>query len=244
LNNPLLYVDPLGLWEITTEEIYKTDKKGNRHLDHVNVNVKKSKEGDDAATLVKQLGVDPNSKEGKALAAKIDKQLGGGDSLQLSKLGGDVGRIFGAVEQGLTAQGKFLEAHPGSQEGPRSADCSKTTCGLAFPDVVNQLEQQGIFQVGTAGMDTVIGLMGQDFRVKSVSESELRVGDFIRYADNKGPQHFATFIFRDDNGVPKVFSKSGERGPFEIRTYNGFSSNYGTIQGRPGQRESGFYRPR
>jgi len=116
-----------------------------------------------------------------------------------------------------------------------SADCSKTTCGLGFPDVVRQLEQQGVFQVGTRGMD-IIGLMEQDFRVKSVSEGELKVGDFIHYANSQGPQHFATFIFRDENGVPKVFSKSGTDGPYQIVPYNRFSSNYGTIQGRPGTR--------
>ncbi len=242
LNNPLLYIDPLGLWEISTEEIYKTDKKGNRKLDHVNINLQKSKEGDNATTLVKQLGVDPNSKEGKALAAKIDKQLGGGDSLRGSKLGGDIGNVFGAAEQGLTSQGKFLESHPSAdanREGPSSADCSKTTCSIAFPDIASQFQE-----VGVGGMDTIIGQMRQGLRVASVSESDLRVGDFMRYANASGPQHFATFIFRDDNGVPKVFSKSGTTGPYQIRTYNGFSSNYGTIQGRPGAGESGFYRPR
>lgn len=51
INNPLKFIDPLGLWAISYQD--ELDKKG--HLKHRNIIVSKSKEGDDAASLAKQL---------------------------------------------------------------------------------------------------------------------------------------------------------------------------------------------
>jgi uncharacterized protein RhaS with RHS repeats len=83
LNNPLRYMDPLGLWAISYQDEY--DKKG--HLKHRNILVTKSKEGDDAKSLAKQLGYT--------------------GSIQLSKMNNIVGRTFGGAESGLTEQAKY-----------------------------------------------------------------------------------------------------------------------------------------
>jgi hypothetical protein len=59
------------------------------------------------------------------------------------------------------------------------------------------------------------------------------------------PTHFASFIFRNDNGDPVVFSKSGARGPFESATTNDARwtrYGYGTITGID-KGDRGCYRP-
>jgi RHS repeat-associated protein len=231
LNNPLIYIDPLGLWEIYTETERYTEGKRKGEVKRVNVFVKKSKEGDNATTLAKQLGL--SEKEAKAL----EKKIGDKDNIQLSKLGGDIGSVFGKVESGLTEQVKYEESHPGeTNRGPTHSDCSRVACSIAFPN-----ETFGVLQVGVQGADALITELG-----RPVSEEKLRVGDIARYArsDNR-PQHFASFIFRDDSGVPQVFSKSGERGPYERLPANDpkFSQGYGygSIRGIS-KGDSGFYR--
>jgi uncharacterized protein RhaS with RHS repeats len=102
LNNPLRYMDPLGLWAISYQDEY--DKKG--HLKHRNILVTKSKEGDDAKSLAKQLGY--TGKAGDKFAAQLTKQFGeDAGSIQLSKMNNIVGRTFGGAESGLTEQAKY-----------------------------------------------------------------------------------------------------------------------------------------
>jgi hypothetical protein len=112
---------------------------------NVTLLVKKSKEGDNAASLVKQLGIDPTSKAGQKLVAKIEKQLGSGDSIQLSKTGGIVGQVYSAAEHGLTAQAKYSESHPNAdpRSGPNDVtynDCSMTCARTSLPN-----KMQGVF---------------------------------------------------------------------------------------------------
>ncbi|MFV0388156.1 MAG: hypothetical protein ACK5NT_05320 [Pyrinomonadaceae bacterium] len=91
-------------------------------------------------------------------------------------------------------------------------------------------------------MDTYI-----ENNLKSKSEDGLRVGDVVRYAgDKNAPKHFTTFIFRNDDGVPQVFSRSGEGGRFERGSATNFTSAnprfsiYGTIRGI-GKDSTGYY---
>jgi len=101
LNNPYLYTDPLGLWEIYYEDRYKEKKNKDgtvtKVFDRREVFVRKSQKDDNGASLAKQLGL--TGKE----ATKFAEKIGDGNNIQLSKLGGDVGRVFNAVEDGLTA---------------------------------------------------------------------------------------------------------------------------------------------
>jgi RHS repeat-associated protein len=65
MNNPLVFVDPLGLWALEYDTVYKTDKngqykldkKGNKIIDHVVVTAVSTQEDDDGASLAKQLGL-------------------------------------------------------------------------------------------------------------------------------------------------------------------------------------------
>jgi len=144
LNNPTNLIDPKGLWAIQYQDI--TNMKGELKIRMIMVS--KSKQGDDAASLVKQLGIDPSSKRGQKLQEKINKQLGDGDSLQASKLGGMIGRAFGAAEQGMPAQAKWAAAG-NTQGGPSLAafnDCSMTACRIAYPMEVANAGSWGVFQ--------------------------------------------------------------------------------------------------
>jgi RHS repeat-associated protein len=238
-NNPLRFIDPLGLWELDPE--IERDKKGK--IKNVTLLVKKSKEGDNASSLVEQLGIDPSSKAGQKLVAKIEKQLGSGDSIQLSKMGGIVGQVYGAAEHGLTAQAKFAEAHPdrAATGGPSDMmynDCSMTCARTSLPN-----EMQGVMggnSFGVTQMDDLISGSG----LKSVDRASLQVGDIIRYADShNAPKHFMNMIFTGDDGTTQAFSRSGVNGRFEIVPVDKFvGGNYGTIRGIQ-SKDTGFYRP-
>ncbi|HMO82385.1 MAG TPA: RHS repeat-associated core domain-containing protein [Pyrinomonadaceae bacterium] len=247
LNNPLKFSDPLGLWEIEYEVIYKKnkdgtdrlDKKGRQIVDYVIVTARKSKEGDNAASLAKQLGL--TGKDAERFISKV----GDGDNIRLSGTGGLVGRVFGAVEDGLARQEQFKIENPNAPDtqGPTGDDCSETACRVGYPGALPPNMPGVEFDVQSA--DALIQQRGS----RSIQEGELRVGDIVRWAKDKSPTHFANFIFRNDNGEPTVFSKSGAKGPFEIRPINGpgsittrYGSVYGTVQGI-GKKDTGYYRP-
>src|SRR6185369_3810231 len=99
-NRPLGFIDPLGLWGYTVEDIKDREGKvtGQRFV------FIKTKPGDNAASLLKQLGYKSGTKEGDKLLKSIEKQLSQGEKVQGSKLDGVVGRVFKVVDEGLTAQ--------------------------------------------------------------------------------------------------------------------------------------------
>lgn len=81
----------------------------------------------------------------------------------------------------------------------------------------------------------------------SVASNELRVGDIIRYADERNkPAHFMTTIFTGDDGTTQAFSRSGVSGRFELAPVGAFAGpvprGYGSIRGIS-SKDTGFYRP-
>lgn len=242
LNSPLAYVDPLGLWALRIETVYKTDSNGNlildsegrRIVDRVIVTAVRTSDNDTAASLAEQLGLTGGAAESFA------RRVGDGNNIRLSQQGGEVQRVFKEVEKGLKEQAKYELRHPDRQnQGPDSADCSETACRIAFP--------QQMFSTLTFSVQQADDLLGAEGAATSVQMVNLRIGDILRWADDRNnPKHFANFIFRNDEGVPVVFSKSGARGPYEIVSSDEIGTKYpgyGTIQGKnPGQ--TGYYRPR
>jgi RHS repeat-associated protein len=240
LNNPLMYVDPLGLWELYYMDVYKTKKNKDgtetRVFDRRQVYARKSKDGDDGASLAKQLGL--KGKDADNFAAKIAD----GDNIRLADQGGDVGRVFGRVEEGLTQQAKWEAKNAGKLDelaqkgvyGPDFADCSRTAYEIGLGGF-------GLLQVGTNYLDPLL-----DTEARPVSAADALVGDIIRYGNGKDnvAAHFDNFIFRNDDGTPVAFSKSGVTGRFEIIGAAQLQGgNYGTIRGR-NTGDSGYYRRR
>jgi hypothetical protein len=114
------------------------------------------------------------------------------------------------------------------------ADCSSTSCAIAFPNDGINGSNMSVY-----GADDLIRSKG----LRSISEDALSIGDIVRYAIDKGntPKHFTTFIFRDDSGVPVVFSRSGAGGPFQYGAATDFQKpTYGTIRGI-GKDPTGYY---
>ena len=76
-----------------------------------------------------------------------------------------------------------------------------------------------------------------------MSPGDLSIGDIVRYANGSRATHFTTFIFRDDSGVPMVFSRSGTGGAFHYDSAYSpkfENSTYGKIKGI-GKDATGFY---
>lgn len=242
MNNPLAYVDPLGLWAIETETLYKKnrdgsdklDRDGNRIIDRVVARAVKTKDDDDGASLASQLGLTGRD------AARLAERVGSGNNVRLSELGGLVGSVFGEVESGLTAQAKWGARNSGNlaalaaqgKYGPGDNDCSGTSCRIGLGDNVPL--------IGTNILDPRL-----DTEARAIGERDARVGDIIRYAkSNNVATHFANFIFRNDDGTPVAFSKSGVTGPYHIAKVAELQTAlYGTVRGR-NSGDSGYYRRR
>jgi hypothetical protein len=246
MNNPLAYTDPLGLWAIDVvysykikgynedgSAIYERDKKGNKIVTGATVVAYRTKADDNGASLAKQLGLTGDA--AKEFAGIVGDQTSVNLSAvdDIGKVSGgikDIAGVFDAVGNGLKEEAESQRRHGRS---PESANCSGTACQVGLRNfLLGPLINPDVF-------DTVLRQQG-----KEISESELSVGNIVRYATDKGrtPQHFANFIFRDDSGVPLVFSKSGVKGPYEItpaKSLEGVQAkgvDYGSI--------SGYYRRR
>ncbi|GEM_PF-3296062 len=197
------------------------------------------------AELARQLGLKGNEAE---KFAKNFTEKGLSDGVELAKLGGDTGRIYGIVQDKLSDQRK--EDIKGKGDNPYDgilADCSSTSANLNLPIAGANGKNWSVLV-----MDVFI-----ENNLTSKSEGDLRIGDVVRYGldetNSKGeitsrnvPKHFTTFIFMSDDNVPQVFSRSGVGGRFETGSASGFAGkfgndvDYGNIRGI-GRDSTGYY---
>lgn len=228
LNEPLKFIDPFGLWELSYHEIWENGK-----YVRTEVRIAKTKKDDDANSLLKQLGYDPRSKEGKKLLAEISAQLEQGQEVDPTRLSGIVGRAYSTYQDKYSAQVRWNLEHPykeGTQpSGPRDPDyndCSMTACRIAFPQ---RMQGYG-------------GLTGQEFGIQMADDilgqtrsprDGLRTGDVIRYGREE-KTHFVNVLITDDDGTTQTFSRTGVRGPFESLRVNdpGIIQTYGKVTGQ------------
>jgi RHS repeat-associated protein len=236
LNNPLNLVDPLGLWEIQIQIKYKTkkgkdgnevidtDRNGKQIVDRVKIVAVKTKSDDNGASLAKQLGL--NGDEAKS----FDNEIGSGDNVQLSGTKNEaVSSVYGNAEKGITDESESQRKDGKSPEGPNCAGVSCSVGGLGG-NRKQYLDPEGFGN----SLDSKV----KKGKAEQISEDSLRVGDIARYATSDGKaKHFANFVFRNDDGVPIVFSKSGFSGPYQLTTARSLEGNhpggvvYGNING-------------
>jgi RHS repeat-associated protein len=218
LNNPLQYIDPLGLWAINVQyEYYEEGHKRAGQVKRATVTFTKTSKDDNAASLLDQLGYKTTDKGYDKLLKQFDSKLGGADSIQASKLGGAVGDFFGVIENKLAAQKEYDRTHPNSNLGPVDSDyndCSMTACRLGYP---GQMAMLGVGGIGKAGNQADFGVDEADAlnRNNSIPLGNVRVRDIIRYGIGDR-RHFTNVMFTGDDGITKVFSRSGVQGRFEM----------------------------
>jgi RHS repeat-associated protein len=239
-NRPLGFVDPFGLWKHRVEAVKDKDGKIKEYV----VMFYKSKPGDNAESLLKQLGYKAGTKEGAKLLASIEKNLGTGDSVQASKLAGIVGRVFKVVNEGETAQRMRPATKNGGPTLSTLHDCSMTTFRSAFPSAAAPYGGAGMPRFATPAGDALLN--------SRMNTSDPRSGDVVRYGNDMEvqgqfeknfPTHFMSVLYTDDDGITQAFSRTGENGKFEIVPTTQFNGgNYGQVQGKKGD-ASGFYRP-
>ena len=216
LNNPLLYFDPNGLWELTF--LYTEDKKNpGKYIVQFQATWEK---GDDGASLAKQLHL--KGKEAEEFAASVD----GATNVVLDSQEGEVGRVYRDIEK------RFADKLSGT---PNLGDCSKNAAEIFW-------DHSFVAQNGTGNIDIELDRR----LATSVSWENASVGNLVRYADKRNdPKHFGNLIFFKKDGTPQVFSKMGTEpsiyyigNPYSIQGERREGVDYGTIRGMTRKDES------
>lgn len=249
LNNPLILVDPFGLWDISYRVKWEITKDGDVKIKSVNVIFTKSKEGDDAASLLDQFGVTKDSGIYKSLLGNVEKQLskGDGQSIEAGKLNNGIGDMFDTIGGLLKDQINHNISPRTKTNGPENSsynDCSMTTFRLAIKDWMDSVGAFG------KGKDAKFGTGDGDSLVKEKNgffkpvAGNPQIGDLMRLDDGKDKKgfasHYMTFLFTKDDGTRMAFSRTGVNGQFEINNVSRFAG-YGPIRG-VSDGQSGFYR--
>jgi RHS repeat-associated protein len=249
LNNPLLFVDPLGLWELEYSPEYEGDRTDK--VKTIKIYFHKTKDTDNADTLLQQLGFNSNDKGYTEMKAQIEKAISAmGDlGIEASTLKGgvdgiNIGSTFKEMGNLLGRQANFDVEHRQPLDGRRGPvdiryfDCSTTTARLSFGN--NEPGQIVGIQNGATGIDDRF-LSSAD----EVLRTNLRLLDVVRFDGNNNVnlRHYMSVVFTGDDGTTQAFSRSGENGRFQIIPIDTPSQmGYGNIRGT-GQNQSGFYRP-
>jgi RHS repeat-associated protein len=252
LNNPVLFIDPLGLWELEYDPVYengRTDK-----VKTIKIHFRKSKDGDNADSLLKQLGFKSKDKGYAAMRSQIEaamKNMGDlgieASTLKGSVAGIDIGSTFNKIGNLLGTQANYdVEQHGRNPQNPGPTnigfrDCTMTTARISFGASFADLGSLGT-QDGPTGID-------ERFlsSARQAEAGDLRLLDAVRYGGNGNSvnRHYMSVVFTGDDGQSQAFSRSGVSGRFQIVPVNEFAqpgSKYGSISGA-GNNRTGFYRP-
>lgn len=229
LNNPLIYIDPLGLWKLNVSDPVRDE---NGKLKTVVTVVRE--EGDTAQTLADQLGL--KGKAAKEFMAQVDDKQ---ETIRLSEKKGDVGRAFRYIEARLDDQSAWNEKHADEMDkmkeqeryGPEDNNCAGTASQLGFQTPNSNVHP-----------DKFDETLADPTKAANVSKDDKQFLDTLRYADKDNTAtHFANLIFTR-KGEEWVFSKSGAKGPYEVTTASQLKG-YGEVKGAE-KNQTGYYRRR
>lgn len=234
------------MWELQYEPEY--DKKdgvyNTRKVKSIKVYFVKSKENDNADTLLEQLGFKPEDEGYAEMKSQIEEAISNmttsefgttgilGASLTGEVDGVNIGKTFETVGKLLGEQANYDVEHPGAWKDVRKGasnsvfrDCTSTTAILSYGANAGNLSGLGV-QDGPNGMD-------QRFISGStpITNDDLRIGDAVRYGGNGKPKwrHYMTVIFTGDDGIAQAFSRSGDGGKFQVIPVTSTLNSYGNI---------------
>jgi RHS repeat-associated protein len=208
LNSPLINIDPFGLWA----KHAITNKKG----EITGYEMVASKDGDNAETLLGQLGYTNKDKDWEKMLKKTegilkDSKTNSAGFSKLGKIDGDLS-FFSNVETLLVAQARFDKKTPNTNDGPMGEglppDCSLTMASLTF----STAQINGLAENSTNAMNDADTLLK---RLKEKSLDSLVSGDVVRYGEDNN-RHFAKVLFKDDSGINQVFSRLGSGNIFAV----------------------------
>lgn len=242
LNSPLVYIDPFGLWELRAITNSKGEITGYKLVE--------SKEGDNADTLLEQLGFSKKDKNWNNLLKNANKLLtkNGKDEegdmfvkfSQMGSINNDLS-FFSQVDTLMVAQAAFDKKN-GASDGdgpdrPNERDCSETMMSLTFDPIYIQ-------QYRTAGSKSPVDQADKMLEklTDKVTDGSERSGDVLTYGSGD-IRHFAKVLFKADNGNTQVFSRLGNNDAFRVTDSNAKTIVNFTYEGKTRGGVNGRYRP-
>jgi hypothetical protein len=227
INNPLAFIDPIGLWEVYWKKA--SDNKSAQMW------IRKTNSSDDVKKLAQQLHLTGKEVE------KLAKIVGDRSDVRFSSI--SIGKINRSVQIMDNLRTQQINSKSGVALSSSYNDCSQTATRLYDPFKYNDAATYRLQVEGKTGWS----LQATDWFIKDFASlsskpaSALQFGDIVRFGIGSDPTHFANFIFEDDKGESVVFSRTGENGPYEIiRAIDQQNSAYGKIEGIKDD-ATGFY---
>lgn len=213
----------------------KLDKNGNKIVTGYSISFIKTQEDDDGARLAEQLGLTGDdatqfaSAVGDSSEVTINKSLIKSAAKENRGILKEISKFLNYVGDKLTAQANSDRKKNKTNPDSDRANCAGTADYCAGgsggrlidpPDYDKMLMNESLYT--------------------PVEGANLTIRDVIRYATAEGGVHFTSFIFREDDGTPIVFSKSGTKGRYETGTAQGIADKYQPFYGSI----DGYYRKR
>jgi len=202
-NNPIMFVDPTGLWEFKYDSDLKT------------LSLHKSNDKDNLASFLKESGMSERqvAKQlfggGKSGKEAMNNFFNGEDTcIDVSDLSGSMGKMLKGMETALGDGNMTLSQN--SSDAPQDAinNCYNSTLNLTSSGSVDSkpLASYGSSQSLVSNPFLYDNTLLDKYR--NVSNPAL--GDAIRYSNDGGTTstHGAVFLLQRDTGV-QIFSKNG-----------------------------------